>query len=309
MAEDSVVRETVIDAPLERVWESGRRVSAPIEVLAALSDPMRWRVLGILSKEPSSASALSRVLPISRAAVVKHLAVLERNDLVRRRRVGREVRFSVRSERLTATARWMSETADVWDGRRGALKNFADETAYSGVVLAGGAARRLSGVDKPALAVGGMSLLRRAVDALGGARTVVVVGPERAEFRDVVWTREAEPGSGPVAALAAGLAALGPDAGELVVVLAGDLIGVRRSTADRLAAAVTADGAVLVDAGGERQWLLGAWRTRALRAALPADPGGASLRRTLGGLSITEVPEETGESADIDTPEDLARFR
>ena len=179
---------------------------------------------------------------------------------------------------------------------------------YAGVVLAGGSAQRLSGVDKPALRVGGVSLLRRAVDVLSGARPVVVVGPEREGFPDVVWTREAEPGSGPVAGLAAGLHALGSDAGELVVVLAADLIGVRRSTVDGLVAAVSADGAVLVDAEGKRQWLLGAWRTATLRNALPEQARGASLRGTLGGLSITDVPEEPGESADIDTPEDLDRF-
>jgi molybdopterin-guanine dinucleotide biosynthesis protein A len=179
---------------------------------------------------------------------------------------------------------------------------------YAGVVLAGGSARRLSGVDKPALRVGGVSLLRRAVDALSGARPVVVVGPEREGFPDVVWTREADPGSGPAAAIAAGLAALGSDAGELVVVLAADLIGVRRSTVNGLVAAVLDDGAVLVDAEGKRQWLLGAWRTEALRSALPEQVGGASLRGTLGRLSIADVPEEPGESADIDTPEDLDRF-
>lgn len=180
---------------------------------------------------------------------------------------------------------------------------------YAGIVLAGGAARRLSGVDKPALAVGGISLLRRAVDALGGARPVVIVGPERDGFPEAEWTREAEPGSGPVAALAAGLAALGPSPAGLVVVLAGDLIGVRQSTVDKLVGAVTGDGAVLVDAGGHRQWLLGAWRTESLLAVLPEDPAGASLKRTLSGLSITDVPEEAGEGDDIDTPDDLARYR
>ena len=55
-------------------------------------------------------------------------------------------------------------------------------------------------------------------------------------------------------------------------------------------------------------WLLGAWRAEALRNALPEQAGGASLRGTLGGLSITDGPEELGESADIDAPEDLDRF-
>lgn len=178
--------------------------------------------------------------------------------------------------------------------------------SYAGIVLAGGAARRLSGVDKPALPVGGKPLLARALAALADADPVIVVGPERPGFGDVVWTREISPGTGPVAALAAGLALVRT---EIVVVLAGDLAGVRKSTVDRLLAGLgRASGAVLVDASGERQWLLGAWRAEALRGALPETVENASLRRTLGGLEIVDVPEEPGESADIDTPEDLDRF-
>ncbi|MFD5090203.1 molybdenum cofactor guanylyltransferase [Amycolatopsis thailandensis] len=177
---------------------------------------------------------------------------------------------------------------------------------HAGIVLAGGAARRLSGVDKPALPVGGKPLLARALAALADADPVIVVGPVRPGFDDVVWTREAEPGTGPVAALAAGLA-LVPT--EIVVVLAGDLAGVRSSTVDRLVGSLgAASGAVLVDGSGERQWLLGAWRVEALREALPEAVENASLRRTLGGLEIVEVPEEPGESDDIDTPEDLDRW-
>ncbi|HET6290700.1 MAG TPA: NTP transferase domain-containing protein [Amycolatopsis sp.] len=178
--------------------------------------------------------------------------------------------------------------------------------SHAGIVLAGGAARRLSGVDKPALPVGGKPLLARALAALEDADPVIVVGPERPGFGDVVWTREASPGTGPVAALAAGLALVRT---EIVVVLAGDLAGVRKSTVDRLVASLgDASGAVLLDGSGERQWLLGAWRAEALRAVLPETVENASLRRTLGGLDIVEVPEEPGESDDIDTPEDLDRL-
>jgi CTP:molybdopterin cytidylyltransferase MocA len=117
------------------------------------------------------------------------------------------------------------------------------------------------------------------------------------------------PGTGPVAALAAGLAFV-PDDVEAVAVLAADLPGVRRSTVDRLVAAIgDGDGAVLVDATGARQWLLGAWRVAALKDALPAEPENAGLRRTLSGLRIADVPAERGEADDIDTPEDLERHR
>jgi molybdopterin-guanine dinucleotide biosynthesis protein A len=162
-------------------------------------------------------------------------------------------------------------------------------------------------VDKPALSVGGKPLLARAIHALDGAERVIAVGPRRPGF-DVLWTREPVPGTGPVAAVAAGLLFV-PEGVEAVAVLAADLPGVRRSTVDRLVAAVGgADGAVLVDAAGVRQWLLGVWRLTALRAALPERPENAALRRTLGALDIVDVPAEPGEADDIDTPEDLDRL-
>jgi len=180
-------------------------------------------------------------------------------------------------------------------------------TGYAGIVLAGGSARRLSGVDKPELRVGGISLLARAVRALAGAEPVVVCGPERPGY-PVVWTREAVPGSGPVAALAAALELVGTDE---IVLLAADLPGITPSTVERLRAALDdgTDGVVLMDAAGERQWLVSAWHAEALRRVIPARPENASLRRTLGVLRIAGLPARPGESADIDTPEDLEKHR
>lgn len=179
----------------------------------------------------------------------------------------------------------------------------------AGIVLAGGTARRLSGVDKPMLDVGGSPLLCRAITALRDTRPLIVVGPGRPGLPDVTWTREEPPGGGPVAALAAGLAVVPPGC-QVVVVLAGDLAGVRPSTVDKLVGAIgAADGAVLADADGRRQWLIGAWLSEKLRAAMPVTPAGASLRGVLGTLSIVTVPESPGESADVDTAADLDRAR
>lgn len=187
--------------------------------------------------------------------------------------------------------------------------SFADPPTLAGVILAGGAARRLGGVDKPMLAPGGPPLLQRAVAALAGADPIVVVGPRREGLPGVRWTREDPPGAGPVAALVAGLALVDT---ELVAVLAADLPGIRQGTVERLVAALLgergAEGAVLVDERGRRQWLIGAWRAARLRAVLPARPENAALRSTLGALSIVEVVAGAGEADDVDTPADLERW-
>jgi molybdopterin-guanine dinucleotide biosynthesis protein A len=176
-------------------------------------------------------------------------------------------------------------------------------TTWAAIVLAGGSGRRLGGVDKAGVVLGGRTLLDRALAAVGGASPIVVVGPERS-VDGVVWTREDPPGGGPVAGLAAGLAELADV--DFVAVLAVDQPGVTASTVDRLRAAVgTAAGAVLV-ADGHLQWLAGVWRTAVLRAAMPGEPDGASLRSVLRPLAPVEVPARSGEADDVDTPEDLA---
>ncbi|GLZ36819.1 NTP transferase domain-containing protein [Actinokineospora sp. NBRC 105648] len=179
---------------------------------------------------------------------------------------------------------------------------------WGAVVLAGGRGARLGGVDKPALVVAGRTLLDRAVDAVAGADPVVVVGPVRPLGTVVRWTREGTPGSGPVAALAAGLAVVDRADDAVVVVLAADLPTITRATVARLRAAVGATGAVLVDSSGRDQWLLSAWRVGVLRAALPVVVENASLRGVLSGLGAARVPDVDGSSTDIDTPADLTPF-
>ena len=99
-------------------------------VFAALADPTRRRVLGLLGAEGErTATALAERLPISRQAIVKHLAVLDEAGLVVGRRVGREVRYAVRPEALVATARWMAALANDWDRRLSAIKRIAESVA------------------------------------------------------------------------------------------------------------------------------------------------------------------------------------
>ena len=84
-------------------------------VLGALADPTRRGILDALAAQgPATATVIARGLPVSRQAVVKHLAVLQRAGLVGGHRAGREVRYRVRPETLDATARWMSALAAEW---------------------------------------------------------------------------------------------------------------------------------------------------------------------------------------------------
>jgi DNA-binding transcriptional ArsR family regulator len=96
-------------------------------VFAALADPTRRRLLELLGEQPGvSATALAALLPVSRQAVVQHLAVLEGAGLVTSRRFSREVRFSVQPRRLELTASWLSGRAFQWEHSLQALKRVAE---------------------------------------------------------------------------------------------------------------------------------------------------------------------------------------
>jgi DNA-binding transcriptional ArsR family regulator len=106
-----------------------RSLSDFADVFAALADPNRRAVLDhLVDAGEGTATTLAQDLPFSRQAVVKHLAQLERAQLVRSHRQGKEVRYRVHSGRLAATAQGIGAIAAGWDQTLTSLKQFAEET-------------------------------------------------------------------------------------------------------------------------------------------------------------------------------------
>lgn len=176
------------------------------------------------------------------------------------------------------------------------------------VVLAGGRARRLGGADKALIEIGGQILLDRVLGALTDAGRIVVVGPRRITPSDTVWVEEHPPGAGPVHALAAGLERVGA---ELVAVVAVDLPFVSRGAIRRLAGAAHGrDGALVIDADGRDQMMLGVYRTDALRARSAAlrKTCGAPMKELIEGLDLERV-EDAVSAFDCDTADDVLAAR
>jgi predicted ArsR family transcriptional regulator len=94
---------------------------------AAIADPTRQHLLDlILASGDATATALARDLPITRQGIAKHLAVLERAGLVQASRSGREVRFTVREDRLDQATRRMAQILARWDARLDTIKRIAE---------------------------------------------------------------------------------------------------------------------------------------------------------------------------------------
>jgi molybdopterin-guanine dinucleotide biosynthesis protein A len=183
---------------------------------------------------------------------------------------------------------------------------------FDALVLAGGAATRLGGIDKMLVVVNGHRLIDHAIAAVERARLVICVGSPRSGTGQARWTSESPPGGGPVAAIAAGLAQV---TSPRVVLLAADLPFVRAGHVRRLVEALESSdgpeapaGAMFIDPHGHDQPLLSAWRTSALRSVIPAEPAGLGLRRVVAPLAVRRVVGGD-DLLDCDTPEDVASAR
>jgi molybdopterin-guanine dinucleotide biosynthesis protein A len=182
---------------------------------------------------------------------------------------------------------------------------------FCGVVLAGGTAARMDGIDKASVELAGRTLLEYAVDAFLDADEVVVVGPDTVRTaRPVTFVVEDPPRGGPVAGRLTGVDAL-LRAPRLVGVLAVDMPRVTASTMRRLREAASGrDGAFLVDGDGRRQLagVLDAARLDVVRPDLEGQHG-MPLHRLLAPLDLAGVPATGEEAVDVDSWADLRDLR
>ena len=182
-------------------------------------------------------------------------------------------------------------------------------SAFDALILAGGQGRRLGGRDKAALPVAGRPLLDRVLAACAEAQQVVLVGPGPAPD-GVTRVQEDPPGGGPVAGIVAGLAQVHK---PWVLVLAVDQPDAGRATPALVAALADDPEADLLcqrDATGHPQWLLGVYRTAALRDVLAGlgSGHGVPVARVADGLRMVEISDGAAHVGDIDTWDDHAAW-
>ena len=85
-------------------------------VFSALADPTRLAILRELSRgRQVTATGLAGELPVTRQAVAKHLASLDRAGLVRTERAGREVHYALEARPLEEAVAWAAKVGREWE--------------------------------------------------------------------------------------------------------------------------------------------------------------------------------------------------
>ena len=195
------------------------------------------------------------------------------------------------------------------DGGRTSLEP-VNKSDLSVIVLTGGSSRRM-GSDKASLNFGPGTLLQFQLNQIPNNIPIIVVGDVADAGSDVLFTRENPPGSGPVAAIAAGLE-LVTTAGVLLLAVDAPFAAPHVLT---LNLTPGHDAIVPKDLNGKAQYLAGLYRSDSLRHALEklGSPKNRSMRELISHLPAVEFIELNSDNAhdfvDLDTLEDVTHAR
>src|SRR5262249_49595679 len=99
------------------------------QTFAALADPTRRRILAHLARGDRRVTDLARPHAMSLPAISKHLRVLEKAGLLRRRRYGRVHQMQLDAKPLKQAARWVEEYRKFWEGSLDRLATYLGKTA------------------------------------------------------------------------------------------------------------------------------------------------------------------------------------
>jgi DNA-binding transcriptional ArsR family regulator len=99
------------------------------ELLLALADGTRSRIVELLAERPHTASELHRAFPIAAPAVSRHLRVLREAGLIEERRPENDRRirlYTLRAGPMDEVAGWLQHVSSAWQQQ---LDSFQDYVA------------------------------------------------------------------------------------------------------------------------------------------------------------------------------------
>jgi DNA-binding transcriptional ArsR family regulator len=97
------------------------------QTFAALAHPTRRRILAHLARGNRRVTDLARPHAMSLPAISKHLRVLEKAGLLRRRRYGRVHQMQLDAKPLKQAAQWVEEYRKFWEGSLDRLAEYLEK--------------------------------------------------------------------------------------------------------------------------------------------------------------------------------------
>lgn len=87
------------------------------DIFQAVADPTRRAILVLLAAQAMTPNALAEQFETTRQAVSKHIRVLKECEVVMQEKVGREIYYQLKPEKMQEIDKWLEQFRRLWETR------------------------------------------------------------------------------------------------------------------------------------------------------------------------------------------------
>ena len=93
------------------------------DIFQAIADPTRRAILVLIATQALTPNALAEEFDITRQAVSKHIKILNECELLEQEKVGREIYYQLKVDKMKEIDKWLEQFRKVWETRFDQLDN------------------------------------------------------------------------------------------------------------------------------------------------------------------------------------------
>ena len=87
------------------------------DIFKAVADPTRRAIIALIALQAMTPNAIADNFHTTRQAVSKHLRILTECNLVKQEQQGREIYYSLQTEKLKEIDKWLAQFRELWETR------------------------------------------------------------------------------------------------------------------------------------------------------------------------------------------------
>ena len=93
------------------------------DIFQAIADPTRRAILVLIATQALTPNALADEFDMTRQAVSKHIKILNECELLEQEKVGREIYYQLKVDKMKEIDKWLEQFRKIWETRFDQLDN------------------------------------------------------------------------------------------------------------------------------------------------------------------------------------------
>ncbi|MDA6069667.1 metalloregulator ArsR/SmtB family transcription factor [Flavobacterium sp. AC] len=87
------------------------------DIFQAIADPTRRAILVLVATTALTPNAIAEQFNTTRQAVSKHIKILNECDLLDEKKIGREIYYQLKIDKMKEVDKWLEQFKEIWENR------------------------------------------------------------------------------------------------------------------------------------------------------------------------------------------------